>query len=276
MTQIDPELHKEFRKLPRFSHGPRSAAVMRYMMERPAIAGLLLPKASTDGVAIEEIPTPGSEKTMRVYRRADSAAPVPVVFWIHGGGYIVGSNKMADHWGVGLTGRLDCAAVFPGYRLAPKHPFPAALDDLKAAIDWILRDGPQRGLDPSRIVIGGESAGGGLAAALTQRLYDEGIPIKGQALVYPMLDDRTAVRTDIGKNDHHAWTNGSNHYGWSSYLNAEPGGDTTSRTRSRPVAKTWPACRQRGLALATWTSSTTRTLNTPVVWRRRASTPRLR
>lgn len=220
MSRIDPEVRKAYRKIPRMVIGPVITKLMS------SLSGLLLPKISMEGLVVEEIPTPGTTKTMRIYRRSDSTGAAPVVFWIHGGGYIMGTNASEDRWGALFCRTMDCAVVAAGYRLAPKHPFPAALDDLRAAVQWILDHGADNGLDPGRIVVGGESAGGGLAAALTQRLHDEGVPVAGQLLACPMLDDRTAVRTDIGRREHLAWSNGSNHYGWSSYLGTEPGGDT--------------------------------------------------
>ena len=159
--------------------------------------------------------------------REAAAGGLPVVFWIHGGGYIVGDNTTEDRWGAVFCRSFDCAVVAAGYRLAPEHPFPAGLDDLRAAMQWVLDHGADHGLDPTRILVGGESAGGGLAAALAQRLHDDGVPIAGQLLACPMLDDRTAVRTDIGRREHLGWSNGSNHLGWSCYLGAEPGGDST-------------------------------------------------
>ncbi|NND85707.1 MAG: alpha/beta hydrolase, partial [Acidimicrobiia bacterium] len=123
--------------------------------------------------------------------------------------------------------RSDCALVSAGYRLSPEHPFPASLDDAHAAFHWMVGHADELGLDPSRVVIGGESAGGGLAASLVQRLIDEGTPIAGQLLVYPMLDDRTAARPDIGRKDHLAWNNASNRYGWSSFLGGPVGSATT-------------------------------------------------
>jgi acetyl esterase/lipase len=77
--------------------------------------------------------------------------------------------------------------------------------------------------DSTRVAIGGESAGGGLAAALVQRLHDKGVEMAGQLLVYPMLDDRTAVRSDIGEHEHAVWDKALNHLGWSCYLDRAPG-----------------------------------------------------
>ena len=221
MSVIDPEVRKAYRKLPRMVIGPVILKLMRRM------GSLLLPKIPMEGLVVEDIPTPGTTKTMRIYRRSDSTGGVPVVLWIHGGGYVAGNNTTEDRWGALFCRSLDCAVVAAGYRLAPEHPFPAGLDDLRAAVQWILDHGADHGLDPERILIAGESGGGGLAAALTQRLHDEGVPMAGQLLACPMLDDRTAVRTDIGRKEHLGWSNGSNHFGWSCYLGTAPGGDTT-------------------------------------------------
>lgn len=221
MSAIDPEVRKAYRKMPkRLVTGPILMKLSRRFDK------MLMPKTSMDGLVSEDIPTPGTTKTIRIHRRSDSTGAVPVVFWIHGGGYIAGNNTTEDRWGALFCRSFDCAVVAAGYRLAPENPFPAGLDDLRAAVQWILDHGADQGLDPGRILIAGESGGGGLAAALTQRLHDEGVLVAGQLLACPMLDDRTAVRTDIGRREHILWTNGSNHFGWSSYLGTEPGGET--------------------------------------------------
>ena len=221
ISDIDPELKSRYRKMPRVVLGRRSTRLLRRLVQFSSV------KSVKAGLKVEELPTPGASTTMVIYRRPDSKAPAPVVFWIHGGGYIMGSNKTEDTWGEAFCRTIDCAVVAAGYRLAPEHPFPSALDDLRAAMGWVLNHGANHGLDPETILVGGESAGGGLAAALVQRLHDEGVPIKGQLLACPMLDDRTAVRTDIGRREPRGWNNGSNHYGWSAYLGTEPGGETT-------------------------------------------------
>lgn len=145
--------------------------------------------------------------------------------WMHGGGLIVGSHK-ENRTCSGFAAAAQIPVISVGYRLAPEHPFPAALDDLVAAVDGV-RDGDLAGVDPERLVVGGQSAGGGLAAALAQRLFDDGHSAVGQILVYPMLDDRTAVRPDLGDREHKAWNKISNRTGWSAYLGTEPGQSTT-------------------------------------------------
>lgn len=91
---------------------------------------------------------------------------------------------------------LGVVAVSPDYRLAPEHPFPAGLDDCMAALHWMRANADELGIDPTRIAVVGASAGGGLAAAVAQRCHDEGIPLRAQVLVYPMLDDRSTLRGD--------------------------------------------------------------------------------
>ena len=119
----------------------------------------------------------------------------PGVLWIHGGGYVLGSPQL-EASGIGQLARdLDVIVVSPDYRLAPEHPFPAALDDCMATLGWMRANADELGIDPDRIAVVGASAGGGLAAAVAQRCHDEGIPLRAQVLVYPMLDDRTALRS---------------------------------------------------------------------------------
>jgi acetyl esterase/lipase len=148
--------------------------------------------------------------------------PRPGVLWIHGGGYIVGSPQM-EAVGTGRLARdLGVVTVSPDYRLAPEHPFPAALDDCMAALRWMRANADELGIDPDRIAVVGASAGGGLAAAVAQRSHDEGIRLRAQVLVYPMLDDRTTLRADHAGRGRFAWTPASNLFGWTSYLGREP------------------------------------------------------
>jgi acetyl esterase/lipase len=150
--------------------------------------------------------------------------PAPALLWIHGGGMVVGTAVTE----FSLTHKryiphIDMAMAFVEYRLAPKHPFPAAMDDCAAALAW-LADQPD--VDPSRIAIGGPSAGGGLAAGLALRARDE-MDVKPvfQMLIYPMIDDRTAQRTDLDDMPVKLWNQTCNRFGWSSYLAGATGDD---------------------------------------------------
>jgi acetyl esterase/lipase len=90
------------------------------------------------------------------------------------------------------------------------------------ALQWMREQSDELGVDPDRIAVVGGSAGGGSAAAVAQRSHDEGIPLRAQALIYPMLDDRTALREDHAGRGRFGWTPSSNRYGWTAYLGREP------------------------------------------------------
>lgn len=127
---------------------------------------------------------------VRVYRAARGSADTQgaAVLYIHGGGWVMGSPDSIDHLCRRVASVCNVPVLSVDYRLAPEHPFPAALDDCWTALNW-LRDGSS-GLevDPARIAIGGDSAGGNLAAALALKCLAEGVPLLGQALIYPALD----------------------------------------------------------------------------------------
>src|SRR5512137_2798271 len=112
------------------------------------------------------------------------------------------------------------------YRCAPKHPFPAGLEDGYSALKWVESHSQQLGIDAKRIAIGGASAGGGLAAALVQLAHDrQEVKPVFQLLVYPMLDDRTVLRADIDDSNSPTWSQKSNRFGWESYLGKKCGAE---------------------------------------------------
>jgi acetyl esterase/lipase len=160
---------------------------------------------------------------VRVYR-PKSAASGGALLWLHGGGLIVGRPAMDDARCTAWARDLGLVVVSVDYRLAPEHPFPAALDDANGAWAWLQNVAAGLGVDPERVAVGGASAGGGLAACLTQRLRDAGgTSPAAQLLVYPMLDDRTAARRELDAAGHLVWHNRSNRAGWSAYLGGAPG-----------------------------------------------------
>jgi acetyl esterase/lipase len=120
--------------------------------------------------------------------------------------------------------QLGVTVVSVDYRLAPTHPYPAAIDDVYAAWRWLVAHAAELRLSRDRLAVGGQSAGGGLAAGLVQRLHDEGAAVAGQWLFCPMLDDRTAADRTHDGTEHYVWNNRSNLVGWGSYLGVAPGG----------------------------------------------------
>lgn len=162
---------------------------------------------------------------VRIYEPAGRSDGSPAVLFIHGGGYVIGSAAGDDALCADLARQLGSLVVSVEYRLAPEHPFPAPHEDCLRALRWMHAEADALRIDPARIAVSGESAGGGLAAGLVQRAVDDGIPVAFQHLIYPMLDDRTVQRAEAADAWHAVWTPPSNRYGWTSYLGAEPGGD---------------------------------------------------
>lgn len=157
------------------------------------------------------------------------AGPSGALIWIHGGGLIAGGPAQ-DH---GLCSRiareLGVLVVSVDYRLAPEHPYPAAIDDVWSALRWLRMSAPALGVDTARVAVGGASAGGGLAAALAQRCRDEEVDLAFQMLIYPMLDDRTgAGGVDIPGRGDFVWTARQNAECWQAYL-SHPSGEPEDR-----------------------------------------------
>ncbi len=163
---------------------------------------------------------------LRLYRPSAHGHDTPVLYWMHGGGYLAGDPESDDPIAIDIVRRLGIVVVSVRYRLAPAHPAPAALEDAYSGLAWIYRNAAELGVDPTRVAIGGGSAGAGLAAALAQLTHDraEYRPIF-QLLVQPMLDDRTAVRTDLDLTFVRGWEAESNRFAWEAYLGQPPGSE---------------------------------------------------
>jgi acetyl esterase len=143
-----------------------------------------------DAVESRSVPGPAGDIPVRVYRPA--AAPLgdprPILVWYHGGGWVIGDLDTADVTCRSLANATGAIVVSVDYRLAPEHRFPAAVDDCVAALEWVIAHGDELGGDPSRIAVGGDSAGGNLAAVVSLDARDKGIALRHQLLVYPVTD----------------------------------------------------------------------------------------
>jgi len=144
------------------------------------------------------------------------------LLYIHGGGMVMGSPRSEIRGAANLARELGAVVVSPDYRLAPEHPYPAAIDDCMSTLRWMIDNADELGIDPDRIAVTGSSAGGGLTAAVAQRAHDEGIRLRAQAMAYPMLDDRTVLRDDHGGRGQFLWSPASNRLGWTAYLGRPP------------------------------------------------------
>ena len=140
-----------------------------------------------------DVPGPHGPIPVREYRPqgADAAAAMPALVYLHGGGWTIGDRDTHDVLCRSLANLAGCAVFSVDYRMGPEHRFPAALDDSLAALRWIGVNADELAIDPTRIAIGGDSAGGNLAAAATLALRDnDGPALAYQLLIYPATDMR--------------------------------------------------------------------------------------
>lgn len=150
-----------------------------------------------------ELPGPGGPLPVRVYTPAASeSGPRPGFLYFHGGGWVIGSIETHDRICRALANLSGCILVSVDYRLAPEHKFPAAVEDCEAATRYVSEHAASFGIDPQRLGVGGDSAGGNLAAVVALRSKAAGQPaIKAQVLIYPATGHglNTASRKDLGE-----------------------------------------------------------------------------
>jgi acetyl esterase/lipase len=231
---VDPELLPLFQQMPGFQFTREMLPAVRSAMQaaRPAVE---IP----DSVSVTErqIPGPEGAPAMRVLITApkEQAAKSPGqgrpgILHIHGGGYIIGTADMTIASDISYASEFGAVCVSVEYRLAPETAHPGPVEDCYAGLEWLHAHAEELGVDPARIAVTGESAGGGLAAATVLLARDRGqLPVRFQHLVFPMLDDRTVIQADpsplLGE---FVWTRESNRFGWAALLGHEPGIDGVS------------------------------------------------
>ena len=158
----------------------------------PLMAGKPLPVGEIVDRMIEG---PAGRLRIRLYRPAGSVARLlPTILYFHGGGWTIGSLEAYDLPCRFFSARTGCAVVAIDYRLAPEHKFPAAIDDAVAAYRWLAAEAIGLGIDPARIVVAGNSAGGNIAAVAARLLREEARPPCLQWLIYPVTDLGMASR----------------------------------------------------------------------------------
>lgn len=224
---VDPELLPMLDLLPSMAVSSDVLAEVRARTDAMSLASM---GEATAAVAVTEHFAPGIDGApdvrLLVYRPADLPPQAPALLRIHGGGYVFGTAEMGDARSREWALDLGCVIVSVEYRLAPDTAFPGPLDDCHAALVWLHDQADVLGVDRARIAVRGESAGGGLAAALALYVRDRGGPaILHQNLIYPMIDDRTgstAVRNPTS--GEFVWTAADNAFGWTSLLGTVPGG----------------------------------------------------
>ena len=206
---------------------PATRTVMEGLREMLAAAPL------PDNVSVEDHMAPGPEGApdvmVRTYRPASLPTNAPALYYIHGGGMVLGDVAGSDPYCANVADQLNVMVASVEYRLAPEHPFPAPIEDCYAGLRWFASSADEFGIDRSRIAIGGGSAGGGLAAGLALVARDRGeVEVCFQLLVFPMLDDRNVTRSSQAIVDDRVWNRAANLAGWDAYLSGNAGGDDVS------------------------------------------------
>ena len=228
MSRFHPELRRAAFWLPRLSFGPTLTRLANGLQRWRGTS----PPPEIEGVTIrDEIISGGDGQPLRVrlYLPEAAAQPRAAMLWMHGGGMIIGVPEQDELQNLELSRDFGLVIAAVDYRLSPQHPFPAPLEDCYAALAWLQSQAAALNISPDRIAVGGASAGAGLAAGLALLAQDRReVALAFQLLIYPMLDDRTALRTDIDERRLRLWTTKGNRFGWRSYLAREPGGGDVS------------------------------------------------
>ena len=201
-----------------------------------------LPDAEVTDVMVAG-PEGAPDVLLKVYRpaghSADPQAPLPAIYDIHGGGFIVGSASMDDVLNRKLAGEIGAVVVSVEYRLAPEDPFPAGLEDCYAGLVWLASHADELGVDPNRIALHGGSAGGGLAAGLALLARDRGGPaIAFQYLGVPEIDDRLETQSMRTFTDTPLWNRPSAIVSWDAYLGAGVPGSADVSPYAAPARAT--------------------------------------
>jgi acetyl esterase/lipase len=222
---VDKELLPILDMAPDMGIAADTLPAARAVIAEMTAAGLALADSSL-AVTEHRVPGPANAPDVRLllYRPEGLGAPAPVLLQIHGGGFVFGTAELGDPRNRATALAVGCAVASVEYRLAPETPFPGGLEDCYAALAWLAEHADELGLDRGRIAVRGESAGGGIAAALAVLARDRGGPaLCFQMLIYPMLDDRTVTREPHPHAGEFVWDGPSNHFGWLSWLGREPG-----------------------------------------------------
>lgn len=224
LALVDPELRPLLDLWPTVALTPELLPAMRGV-ER----AMPLPPVP-EGLAAREIAQTtgpdGNAIDLHVWRPVERGEPpVAGILHIHGGGYVAGTAEVMGFLLAPIAAACGCPIVSVEYRLGPETPHPGPVEDCYAALAWFAANAASLDVDPSRIGVMGESAGGGLAAALALLARDRGEHrLAFQQLIYPMIDDRTCVRDPHPVTGEFVWTAHNNRFGWSALLGRDPGG----------------------------------------------------
>jgi len=162
--------------------------------------GSRTPEQIVPVASVEDIEVPGAigKLRARVYR-PDGQGPFPTIAFFHGGGWVIGDLDTHDNMSRDICRGCGAVVVSVDYRLAPEHPFPAAVDDALAAARWVVEHAADLGGDGT-VAVAGDSAGGNLSAVVAQQLHADGVQLAGQFLIYPAVDHPGAGHPSMTEN----------------------------------------------------------------------------
>ncbi len=248
MSLVDPELRPFARQMQAYSANAAPLSLKTLPRLRAMLTNSIPAPSTAVPFETRRVPVGRDQPDVLVYIvNAKPGGSRPGILHTHGGGFVAGDAKSALRNAQNVAAALDCTVVTVDYRLAPETRYLGSIEDNYAGLRWLYGHAAELGVDPKRIAVMGESAGGGHAALLAIVARDRGeVPLIFQSLTYPMLDDRTgSTRTPPKHIGTLVWTAGANQFGWRSFLGLEPG-------RARAPAAAVPARVEnlRGLAPA--------------------------
>lgn len=240
--RLDPELVAPLDGIMAATNGgfdltdiPGTRAMLDGMLEAMAAEAPPFPGVDTEDLTAEH---EGLAVAVRHYKPEAAGVSSPALIWMHPGGFVIGNIALDDLLCRQIAKDVGCRVISVEYRLAPENPYPAALDDCFAVLQWVGAQSPALGVDPKRIAVGGSSAGGGLAAALALRARDAGnVKPCFQLLVYPAINDRNTAQVGDGVPENLFWSREAALIGWRSYLDGGQGGDDVSELAAPIRAK---------------------------------------
>ncbi|GJF07865.1 alpha/beta hydrolase [Pseudonocardia sp. D17] len=237
MTRTHPPFDPELEAALRLVHqvNPPTVTSERIADLRAITDAYRIAEESLAGIDVAEHVAPGPagapDVALTVLRPADAdpAVPLPGMLHIHGGGMVAGNRRVGLDWAADWLRAVPMVVASVEYRLAPEHPHPAPLEDCYAGLEWLAGKAAELGVDPSRLVVAGGSAGGGLAAGVALLARDRGGPaLAAQLLICPMIDDRARTPSSTELDGEGLWDRTSNATGWAALLGDAAGGPDVS------------------------------------------------